>query len=648
MTSGQPTQTREPSVRRPGGLGGSSFVAKCGPRPLGDQECVSTYEACVQEGSYLDAGCPGSYTVKDGTTILNSGCADARARYDLAIHKLWRLISEGRCAYQGSAPPTGSDGESGYGGSGGESGYGGEPEGGGYGGSTSGPGTGYPVENSPPHLISTSVLPDRGVSNREYVFSVSLSDPDGDTVEVELCFYVPDYGWDCVGHDEVSGRGTLSWGLNLSSLAPGTYYYKLVYNDGNGNSGTWGPFEGPTLVPPDQESVQEVSDEGESGGVLDPITGTIMTVLVGGLIGGALVKGRGGKPAAGKADRESVSGWRRVSERGSEGGSAEDAGSERERRVETGEEKEGKAGDKGERRISRRRRKKRHAEDSGGTNAVDQFLKSMEESNKSLVEGALRPAGSQAPSASAIERLLNKEVGNLKGMKSRKLKEIIQIQEGGGGLRNLRPKPRVEGIYVSYAPEDFPRLRRFIRWCKSSEEVRSIQKRITKLKNMARAMKKWVSPVLSGVSLTVQVYDGTSSYNHYVESNREFIGEHPFIGRMLGAAKAVGEQVIYFTVTKNPVVALSDIAVSYLTGGKVSIMGGIHGAENLVDVGTQKYAETIYEAEYGKYSEGISNHATIRNHLRKLRDPRFRKKLLERGWTEERIDRVTRDLLTGG
>lgn len=583
---------------------------------------------------------------------MNSACDEVATRYNFAVRKLWRLISEGRCTYQsGSAPSSaGPSGGSGYGGSSGEAGYGEGSEETGYGGSDSEPSTGYPVGNSPPHLISTNVLPEKGTSNQEYVFSVRLSDPDGDTVDVRLCLYLPDYGWDCFIQDEVSGRGTLSWGVNLSSLAPGTYYYKLIYDDGNGNSGSWGPFKGPTLVSSDQEIAQGASGEVEGGesGLLDPITGTIVAVLGGGLIGGALIKGWGGKPATGKTGQELLGGRRsEVGDRGIE--KSQVKGKVRSEGKGVSEEKERKVEDKGrkEKKVSRRR-KRRHVKDSGGTNAVDQFSKSVEKSGKSLVEGVLRPIGSQAPAASAIEDLLNKEIERLKGIKGQKFTKIFNIQASGGGLSKFRPKPKVEGIYVSYAPEDFSRLRKFLEWCKGIEEAKIIRENIKRLKSAVKTIKSWISPVLSGVSLAVQVYDGISSYNHYVESNREFIDEHPVVGRALGIVKATGEQIICYAFTKNPAIALSDIAVSYLTGGKVSIMGGIHGAENLVDVGTQKYAETIYEAKYGKYSEGISKHDTIRKHLRKLRDPTFRKKLLERGWTEERIERVTRDLLTGG
>ena len=100
--------------------------------------------------------------------------------------------------------------------------------------------------NSDPVLISAWVFPMRGTGNQVYNYSVSLRDPEGDPVMVQLCIYVLDVGWQCFDALTVMGEGTASWNMTYINATPGTYRYRVYYDDGR-NRGAWGPYEGPIV-----------------------------------------------------------------------------------------------------------------------------------------------------------------------------------------------------------------------------------------------------------------------------------------------------------------------------------------------------------------------------------------------------------------
>lgn len=104
--------------------------------------------------------------------------------------------------------------------------------------------------NEPPAMLGCSVSPEEGDMTTTYRYTVSLEDPDGDTVRVWLCIYNYESGnWSCLSeYRVVEGRGTATWSVepfrDLSSN--GSAKYGFCYDDG-ANRGQWGPYSGPRV-----------------------------------------------------------------------------------------------------------------------------------------------------------------------------------------------------------------------------------------------------------------------------------------------------------------------------------------------------------------------------------------------------------------
>lgn len=109
-------------------------------------------------------------------------------------------------------------------------------------------------ENLSPSYSDPTVIPSSGTALEPYDYSIFVDDPEDDTVTVELKTYDPsDSIWEDQGSREVMGVGMASW-TNLYPFEANdegtTALYKFLYDDGY-NTGTWGLFEGPTLIPSD-------------------------------------------------------------------------------------------------------------------------------------------------------------------------------------------------------------------------------------------------------------------------------------------------------------------------------------------------------------------------------------------------------------
>ncbi len=271
---------------------------------------------------------------------------------------------------------------------------------------------------------------------------------------------------------------------------------------------------------------------------------------------------------------------------------------------------------------------------------IEQFTRSFEDSGKRLAGnlGELTKIGAGADAVQDVAEKLTKIYLSRSGELARKQMKI-------GGLGRTKPiiidtpDPKVKIVKWDKAKTMLERMRIRI----NGKSIVRKYKLVDKLSKFAKGLGKG----LSGLSKALQVYDSVSSYNAYVEKNARFIKKNPVLGRVLGATKAVGEQIINTVLTKNPLVGWADTVVSSLSGGKYSIMKGIQVAEGKIDEVSAKYYETVFRGEVAAQEiERMSKqHKMIKEHVRKLRDPKFVKKLKARGWTDDQIKRAMTRIL---
>ncbi len=273
---------------------------------------------------------------------------------------------------------------------------------------------------------------------------------------------------------------------------------------------------------------------------------------------------------------------------------------------------------------------------------IEQFTRSFEDSGKKLVGelGNLTEIGASADAIHEVSKKLTKIYLSRSG-------ELARRQMSLGGLGRVKPSitgtldPKVK--FVRYGSDEAKILIGRTRIRMEGKKIVGKFKRVNKLSKFAKGLGKG----LSGLSKALQVYDGVTSYNEYVKKNEKFIKKNPVMGRVLGATKAVGEQILNTVLTKNPIVGWADTVVSSLSGGKYSIMRGIQAAEGKVDEISAKYYETVFRGEAATQDiERMSKqHKMIKEHVKKLRNPKFVKRLKARGWTDDQIRRAMTRIL---
>ncbi len=453
-------------------------------------------------------------------------------------------------------------------------------------------GASTPGNNSDPQLISTWVFPREGTGNQVYNYSVSLTDPDNDPVMVQLCIHVLDAGWQCFDALQVMGEGTASWNMTFVNATPGTYEYRIYYDDGN-NRGAWGPYGGPvvkaSLVNPNgskfgaDESNPATEGNESSTNNSDDVTGAVIV---------------GVSAAAGVAIAKKAKGRRKNKE-------------------ERGDEK----------------------------SSLDQFTQSVEDANKWA--GKTKPVTDVVSQAGAYSSEKGLDKGIRMGADSWKNAERKRIVKKFREFRNgksvrqsvLRGGGKDGGGF--WDPKKYKKLKRLGR---RAVNLPKKYKTIKNLANKVRSASKFASKYIGAASIGLSTYDGVKSYNKYIDENKDFVKDHPIMGRALGAMKAFGEQVIIYTVTKNPVIGLPDAVIGYATNGRVSVARAIQDTEDFVSKGIRSMADAYYGNQYSDWSEGYANHSSIKKHLSMLNDPDYVRKLKARGWTDERIARVRKSM----
>lgn len=111
--------------------------------------------------------------------------------------------------------------------------------------------------NDPPLINSHGVSPDEIYPDEEAIFTAAVDDPDGDSIDITLDVYIPSTeSWQTYGTQTLDGSGTADFSLSpFSGDDIGEVgRFKFNYADGFGNSGTWGPFSGPTIDDPNLEA----------------------------------------------------------------------------------------------------------------------------------------------------------------------------------------------------------------------------------------------------------------------------------------------------------------------------------------------------------------------------------------------------------
>lgn len=110
--------------------------------------------------------------------------------------------------------------------------------------------------NDPPTLSDVGLTPQKDVASAGFDYRATISDPDGDTVDLTLQVFDPSDGsWKGVRSKRVAGKGQATWrydgfdSTDEDSLAE----YRIAYHDGNGHSGTWGSFPGPFVKDDDNQ-----------------------------------------------------------------------------------------------------------------------------------------------------------------------------------------------------------------------------------------------------------------------------------------------------------------------------------------------------------------------------------------------------------
>ncbi len=264
---------------------------------------------------------------------------------------------------------------------------------------------------------------------------------------------------------------------------------------------------------------------------------------------------------------------------------------------------------------------------------IEQFTKSFEDSGQRLTRnlGKLAEVGAGIDAINAVANKLVKEYIRQSG-------KIVPWQIKAGGLGKVKPivistpDPKVK--FIKYSPRDSRILvarMRLRRWGKAIVKKYKFFKKVSKFT-------KGIGKGLSGVSRVLQVLDTISSYNEYVKKNEGFVRKHPILGRILGVSKTMGEQIITTIITKNPLVGWADTIVSSLSGGELSIMKGIKAIEGGIDKATKLGFESVFNVKSSKEFELMrKRHLKIMEHAKRLRDPKFVKKLKSRGWTDEQI-----------
>jgi len=140
------------------------------------------------------------------------------------------------------------------------------------------------VPNDPPTLDSFSVSPEDVYPNEQVTYTASVTDPDGDNVDVTLEVYIPSDGsWQTYGTQTVSGSGTVQFDVSpFSGDDIGkTAEFRFDYSDGFGGNGKWGSFIGPSISDPNTESpsfddwtypteIQPTDDVDVSADISDP------------------------------------------------------------------------------------------------------------------------------------------------------------------------------------------------------------------------------------------------------------------------------------------------------------------------------------------------------------------------------------------
>ena len=110
--------------------------------------------------------------------------------------------------------------------------------------------------NDPP-VINSFSSPSEAHPNSEVSYTATVSDPDGDEVDVTLEVYLPSENrWETYGTRTVSGSGTAEFSpspFGADDIGEDARY-RFEYQDGFENSGTWGPFTGPVIANPNTES----------------------------------------------------------------------------------------------------------------------------------------------------------------------------------------------------------------------------------------------------------------------------------------------------------------------------------------------------------------------------------------------------------
>ncbi len=444
--------------------------------------------------------------------------------------------------------------------------------------------TSTPISNSDPQLISTWVSPKDGTGNQVYNYSVSLIDPDNDPVMVQLCIHVLDVGWQCFDTLKVMGRGTASWSMTFVNATPGTYEYRIYYDDGN-NRGAWGPYDGPVVKASLENPHGNPATEGNGSGTNndDDVTGAVI-VGVSAAAGVAVAKKAKGRKKNGKGRKDEKS-------------------------------------------------------------SLDQFTRSVEDANKWAGKTkAVTDVVSQAGAYSSEKGL---DMGIRMGAdswrsaeKKRIVKEFREFRSG----KSVRQSVLTGGGKDGGGFWDRKKYRKLKRLGRRAVNLPKKYKAIKKFADKVKSASKFASKYIGAASIGLSTYDGVKGYNKYVDENKDFVKDHPVIGRALGAMKAFGEQVIIYTVTKNPVIGLPDAVIGYATNGRVSVARAIQDAEDFVSKGMRSMADAYYESKYSNWSKGYANHSSIKKHLSMLNDPNYVRRLKARGWTDEKIARVRKSM----
>lgn len=125
-----------------------------------------------------------------------------------------------------------------------------------YGRTTTGPVWTFDTAvNEPPELLSHRA-PSETTVDQTARYTLRTADPDGDTVTATLEAYSPTQGWIVVGDRTVDSDRRAVWEVRpfVGGDEGRQTRYRVRYDDGNGHTGTWGPFDGPTVRDDDTDA----------------------------------------------------------------------------------------------------------------------------------------------------------------------------------------------------------------------------------------------------------------------------------------------------------------------------------------------------------------------------------------------------------